>query len=620
MQHEIVTCGVPFDAPNIREILKKIKEDGFTAVQIYMHWNKFEGKARGQFDFSYYDKDVELLKEAGLKFVPFFLMGPRYAAPDWWLNDEKQRGLVCLEHGKESPIDSIWSEDFRNEVDRVMGVFAEHYLPMDILESFQPGICGDYGEAIMPVHGNWPGAYHSHKGMWCAGEDAVESFGKAMKDKYADIDALNKAWRSYYKSFEEISTFLQHMAPSRTAWFDLIEWYRDSMTEYSEFWMKTSRKHFPDIPIYLCTGGIETPEHASLFSDQAKIAAKYGGGIRLTNERNDFFSNFFDCNAYMHNACELYGAYLGLEPVGPMTKEGIGSRILGSAIYGNRQIFFYFSNIYPNNEMDGECSKIFKKYINLIQERRSDNKFAVLWPKYVGIMEGGIPERIRKTAKFIRQRTDYRFVNENMIADGALDDINLLILPCDIYTDNSTLEYLCEWVENGGILFAVGRVTDLELNCNKKFNEMLGITEDTEYCEGISNFEIMQDIPFKSYAALKNTFSEWGYSNISDDAKVIAVSKGRKFTEYDNLETSDVYSAFYRKHGKGMAISYFGPVDFENDPQGIFKTGDFKYLLDDVLSNYAKDLRIEAGEVVRGEIEGQVYALMPDGEIKKVQS
>ena len=67
-----------------------------------------------------------------------------------------------------------------------------------------------------------------------------------------------------------------------------------------------------------------------------------------------------------------------------------------------------------------------------------------------------------------------------------------------------------------------------------------------------------------------------------------------------------------------MAISYYGPIDFENDPQGIFNTGDFKYLLDDILSNYAKDLRIAEGEVVRGEIDGQIYALLPNGEIKKV--
>ena len=107
--------------------------------------------------------------------------------------------------------------------------------------------------------------------MWCGGDDAKESFRKAIEAKYTDIGALNAAWRSHYGAFGEIDTFLRHKSPSRTAWFDLVEWYRGSMTEYVDFWMKTARKYFPDTTLYLCTGGIETPEHGSLFSDQAGI-------------------------------------------------------------------------------------------------------------------------------------------------------------------------------------------------------------------------------------------------------------------------------------------------------------------------------------------------------------
>lgn len=617
MNTEVVVCGVPFEAPNVKEILRKMKKDGVTAVQIYMHWNRYEPDVRGEFDFSYYDWQVELIKEAGLKFVPFILLGPRYAAPEWWLEDEKHVGLVCLEHRKTSPIDSIWNPAFRAEVDRVLKVFSEHYLPMNVLESVQPGICGDYGEAIMPVHGNWPGAYHTHTGMWCGGEDAVCSFREAMKEKYKDIEALNKAWRSYYKDFSDISTFLQHKAPSRTAWFDLVDWYRGSMTEYVDFWMKTTRKYFPDTPIYMCTGGIETPEHAALFSDQAKVCAKYDGGIRLTNERNKFFSNFFDGTAYTNSACEQYGAYYGLEPVGSMTKEGIGNRIFGSAVFGNRQIFFYYNNLYPNGDMECENAKIFAKYIHLVKEYKSDNKTAVLWPTYVGIMEGGIPERIRETATFIRQRTDYKFVNENMIADGALADVKTLIIPCSVYTRRDTLDKICRWVEEGGVLFTAGRVTDLELEPVEKFDKMLGFTEKSDYCQGHTSYEIPQDISFKSFAEKKSYHSEVGYSEIADDAIPLAVSQSG-YIESFKIKSGLVYNAFYRNHGKGRAISYFGPIEFKEDAQEIFGVCAFPALLDDVISDYAKDLKVKDGEVVRGEIGGKLYALYPNGDIKEV--
>ena len=389
------------------------------------------------------------------------------------------------------------------------------------------------------------------------------------------------------------------------------------MTEYVDFWMRTTRKYFPDTPIYMCTGGIETAEHASLFSDQAKVCAKYNGGIRLTNERNKFFNNFFDATAYTHSACEQYGAYFGLEPVGSMTKEGIGARIFGSAVYGNRQIFFYFANLYPDGNMESENAEIFAKYIHLVKELKSDKKTAVFWPTYVGITEGGVPERIRNTATFIRQRTDYKFVNENMIADGALESVKTLIIPCAVYTRRDTLSKICAWVKKGGVLFTAGRVTDLELEPVEEFDKMLGFTAESDFCQGHTSYEIEQDIPFKGFAAKKSYHSEVGYSNISDDTKVLSVSRPKDIEQF-KIRSGLVFNAFYRDHGKGRAISYFGPISYQDDAQDIFGSCAFPALLDDVISEYAKDLKIQGNEVVRGEIGEKVYALYPDGEIKPV--
>ena len=209
MNHEIVVCGIPFGTEKEKEALLYAKEHGFTSIQIYTFWRDFEPGRRGEFNWSVYDRQVTLIKEAGLKYVPFFLMGPRYAAPDWWLRDLKHTGLVCLEHGRENPVESIWNPAFRTEITRVLEAFAAHYLPWEVIESIQPGICGDYGEAIFPVYGNWPGAYHTHRGYWCGGKDAVVSFREEMERRYESIEVLNIAWRSGYKSFGEIRPFLR---------------------------------------------------------------------------------------------------------------------------------------------------------------------------------------------------------------------------------------------------------------------------------------------------------------------------------------------------------------------------------------------------------------------------
>lgn len=140
MKPEIVVCGIPFETPREAEALRYVKEHGFTSVQIYVQWRLFEPEKRGEFDWSFYDREIRALQQAGLKFVPFLPLGPKYTVPEWWLRDPNHRGLVCLEHGKESPVESIWNPAFRAEMERVMAAFAAHYGPWNVLESVQPGI------------------------------------------------------------------------------------------------------------------------------------------------------------------------------------------------------------------------------------------------------------------------------------------------------------------------------------------------------------------------------------------------------------------------------------------------------------------------------------------------
>ena len=200
---------------------------------------------------------------------------------------------------------------------RVLKAFAAHYGPMNVLESVQPGICGDYGESIMPVHGNWPGAYHTHVGYWCGGDDARESYIAWLADRYGDVwHAERSVAQLLWESGGGVEPLPPHKAPSRTAQFDMLDWYRDSMTEYTEFWMEECRTWFPDLPgLHARTGGIEKPENASSFSDQAEVCAKHGGGIRLTNRGQQVLRKFLQDGLYKEQPCHdsrrLYGPRAG---------------------------------------------------------------------------------------------------------------------------------------------------------------------------------------------------------------------------------------------------------------------------------------------------------------------
>lgn len=614
--HEIVVCGVPFETPLEKDALQKLKEIGVTSVQIYTFWKNFEPVERGQFDWAFYDREAALIQEAGLRYVPFLLMGPKYATPRWWLGSPEHVGLRCLEHGKISPVESIWNPNFRQEISRVLEAFAAHYLPMQVLESIQPGICGDYGEAIMPVTGNWPGDYHTHLGYWCGAADAVASFRAWLVEKFGSVEILNRAWRSHYDDFNLVKPFRAHQAPSRTAFFDFLEWYRGSMTDYAEFWMRTCRRFFPDIPVYLCTGGVEEPEQASSFSSQARIAARHGGGLRLTNEGNKFYDNFFQ-TAYTRSACDWYGASLGLEPVGPMTDKGVTARIFGSADYGNPQMFHYYSNLFdgltPRPAADG-----LRGYLPLLQQRLLGGSVAFFWPGLTAAWNGGMPEVVSRALRFVRRMTNCLPVNEELILDGVLERHRLLVIPLPGFTSRPVLDVIARWVRAGGVVLQAGLLTDLELERVTAYDELFGILPDSEEAWGIATQYTHAGLEFPAFGELGEFTSSRSWLGLASDVEMLASTRSGE--NYSGTQTKLASAAFRRKAGQGQAIYYSGPVVMEDDPEAVFfDRGTFKSLLRDVLTAYAHtvDLTPGPGEIARAQIGEEMYALK-DGEIVRL--
>ena len=613
---EIVINGIPFGEINELEILKKVKDIGITSIQIYTIWKYFEPSSKGDFLWDYYDRQIELINKIGLKYLPFIIMGPKYAAPKWWLNSKEHKGLYCLEHDKYSPIESIWNPFFKKEISRVLESFADHYIPMNVIESVQVGISGDYGEAIFPVLGNWPGDYHTHKGYWCGGEDAKQNFKDWVSKKYPNLDELNRKWNSCYKTINDVTPFLPYRAPSRTAYFDMLDWYRQSMTEYAEFWLKESRNIFHDIPIYLCTGGTEEPEHGSLFSSQAKIAAKYNCGIRLTNEGNKFYENFF-WTSYAKSACDFYGAYMGLEPVGPMTKNGVIARIFGSAAYGNRQIFHYYNNLFDTNGNYLPTAYSVKEYSFLIKERNKSKSVAFFWPGYYASLNGGMPNSMKDALTFVRKLTNVIPINEEMILDGALAKCKILVIPFSCFTSSDVLKKITPWVKAGGVLLANGMVTDVELQNVEEYNELFGIQKNSEETSGHCTQIVHERKEYPNFSRIKQYEVSRSWMNLSSDVVILSATKEEK--GYSDTIIKEVSSAFYRQNDNGLAIFYCGPTNFEEDSESLFyDPGVFKALLTDVIKNNANTLKLvpESNEIARAEIDGSIYALEGDKILK----
>lgn len=615
---ETVTCHIPIHASGPQPELERAKGLGFSSVQIYTFWRELE-PAEGRCDFSIYDPQVTAIQKAGLKWVPFFIMGPRYAAPDWWLKHPDHVPLRCLEHNRNCPIESIWNPLFRLRITRMLEAFASHYRPWDVIESIMPGICGDYGEAIMPVLGNWPGAYHTHRGLWCGGADAVASFQKWLRERHGTVDGLNRAWRSNVTGWDGIKPFPQHQSPSPTAWFELIEWYRHSMTGFARFWMEELKRIFPTERRYLITGGEEEVEHASLFADQAKVAAATGAGLRLTNEGNKFYDNQ-DATAYTWSACQAYGAPLGLEPVGPITPRGLRERIFGSLAYGNRQIFHYWQNVCRAPDEEAEVERSLKQYQQLAAERPTGSCVGVYWPTDQAVFQGRIPMEAVRALRAIRQDYPVRPISDQMILDGHLDSVNAFAMVGATMARRPVLEKIAAWANQPGrILMTCGRVFDIELNAVAAFDAAFGILPESEETHGISPFyaRALEGYPslatMKEFQAIK---SWWGLA-----PTVRPLFECRAETQFSVCHRPVCTALFEnRLTGGGRALFYSGFINFEKDPEAIHVTPPVPRLLLDDLCRLSKieSFGLQAGEVARCRLDGRTLVLT-DQEIRAVE-
>jgi len=422
-----------------------------TAFEPYVKWMLLEPEA-GKWDFSYYDMQVEVYGKRDLKWVPFLIAGPAYATPKWFKDSKESVYAKCLEHGEETRTQSIWNPHLRPNIDRLVKAFAEHY-DHDQIQMLLLGISGDFGESIYTAGGNewtykFDGEYHVHQGFWCGDDYAVVDFRKSMRAKYRSIARLNSAWKTEHKSFDELKPFIPTPDFAERACVDMGIWYRGSMTDFAEFWLKTVRKYMPDVALTLCTGGHTVLRLGADFSGQAIMAKKYKAGIRVTNEASDYEQNFL-FTRWVGTLCRRLGTYFGYEPAGAVDEAGIVARIYNATASGADELFIY------DNPPTGTRGFIYQTYRDLLVKRDPVVDVAVfhcLTSQSSGQWRGRMEATLGGASQPVRDFADYDVLDENTIGMGWLKDYKALMWLSGPVTEAKTLKALEVWAKQGGYL------------------------------------------------------------------------------------------------------------------------------------------------------------------------
>ena len=437
---------------------------GVTSVESYVTWETVERVAEGKWDWSVWDRQVQILRDNDLKWVPFIILGPAYSVPDWFRKGPEHVSCYCLDHSEDGLIESLWNPNLRPRVERFLKAFAEHFKDdADVIESLLFGIEGNFGEAIYPVlGGGWtfsiPGEHHTHPGFWCGDKYAEADFPRFLRDKYGVIQSLNRAWKTDYAKFDDIKlprgqeeiNAMRYNSETMRPWLDFSEWYIGSMTELADYWMSTARKIFPKTEMYLCTGGHEPVEHGSDFGAQCKVAAKYKAGVRITNEASNYATNFY-LTRHVASAGKFYGAYFGFEPAGEENNIGIPARIYNAAASGANQLHDYNYNL----KAEGPVA-VQRKYIGYLRKSNPVVNVAVWYPALNLRVKGDKSmDAFQKGVTTLRDYIDLDIVDDNMIADGALDKYKTLVVVEGNVTEDATAGKIAKWLRRGGTLIAL---------------------------------------------------------------------------------------------------------------------------------------------------------------------
>lgn len=404
---------------------------GVTAVETYVTWQTVEDAGRGQWDWSRWDAQVEILEKAGLKWMPFLIAGPAYATPKWYRESEQHVGYVDLTTGQETLIESLWSPYLKPEIERFLRAFWARYGDRGILQSVLLGITGTYGESIYPAgpSGGWtteiPGDYYNGVGWWAGDRHAQGSFRAHLRARYETLARLNAAWSTRYAAWDEIPPFTPAKAPSAAARRDFVRWYHAAMTEFSRWWVGTTRRIMGDTQIYLCTGGAGEPELGADFTAQAKVIARYGAGIRITNEASSYPHNYA-VTREVATATRLYDTYAGFEPAGQVTADGIAPRVYNATASGARELHFYLGNIFDS----GAALANFAHWVKLLEPRQPRAPRVAV---YIA-REHWVDNRLALDATYavvraLREHCDLDLVTEDSVRDGALAQVKLLVVP-----------------------------------------------------------------------------------------------------------------------------------------------------------------------------------------------
>ncbi|WP_430260264.1 beta-galactosidase [Neorhizobium sp. IRS_2294] len=215
---------------------RRMRELGISFVRIgEFAWSRLQ-PSRGNFDFAWLDRAMDVLTKAGLKIV----LGTPTATPPKWLIDEYPEILPYDEQGRPRGFGSrrhytFSSETWWRESARIVEAVAKRY-------GDHPGLVGWQTD----------NEYGCHDTTLSFGPEDLKAFRRWLRLRYQSTEQLNEAWGSVFWSME-VASFDDVALPNLTVTesnpatrLDFWRFHSEQVAAYDAMQCEIIRRHSPD--------------------------------------------------------------------------------------------------------------------------------------------------------------------------------------------------------------------------------------------------------------------------------------------------------------------------------------------------------------------------------------
>ncbi|HZM05984.1 MAG TPA: beta-galactosidase [Candidatus Saccharimonadales bacterium] len=445
------------EPPPSAESLARLKSLGLVADEDYVGWGAVEPE-EGHWAWEQHDAMERALHAAGLKYVAYTWV---HFPPLWLRNQPKERTLMrCLEHQQEAFYLSIFDPRTIQWYDHFYKNLHDHFG--NRIDDVYACILGPYGEGNYPLFvPDWVKMGHCHEGYWCGDDYGMAAFQIAMKRLYHDIAALNHAWGSDYRTFDDVrppkELADEKFVPSPKAfptsldkrrWLDFITWYHQAIIDFAEQSLRTVLKYFPAEKVRMKPGGTGAGINPLFFGTYCPGYAKMAQPYRIVLQPADCQGVIF-ADKWAATAYQFYGVKECTEPAGDLDENNFVRRMFCDASCGAAQLFTYEFEMHASN---------MQRYVHLFTGKPGETQIAIYCPTTLYRLGGNLQPTITAAAS-LRDLCDFDVLDELLIADGALivPRYRTLVLCQDAIIDSPILDKLEQFQRNGGKIISIGR-------------------------------------------------------------------------------------------------------------------------------------------------------------------